>query len=65
MGNARAEVKAAAKKVIGANTEDGLARFLNELVDQGLVAPDRAVTDRAMTDQTGLGQTGLDRAGEA
>ena len=32
MGNARPEVKAAAKRVIGRNDEDGLARFLEELV---------------------------------
>jgi HAD superfamily hydrolase (TIGR01484 family) len=31
MGNARAEVKVAAKRVIGSNVEDGLAAFLEEL----------------------------------
>ena len=34
MGNARPEVKAVADRVIGSNREDGLARFLEELVDQ-------------------------------
>ena len=32
MGNARPELIAAAKKVIGANSEDGLAKFLEEIV---------------------------------
>ena len=32
MGNAREQVKAVAKRVIGTNQEDGLAVFLNELV---------------------------------
>jgi 5-amino-6-(5-phospho-D-ribitylamino)uracil phosphatase len=41
MGNAKPEVQAAAKRVIGANHEDGLARFLEELVDQHLVEPER------------------------
>jgi Cof subfamily protein (haloacid dehalogenase superfamily) len=39
MGNARPEVKAAAGRVIGTNKEDGLAAFLDELVDQHLVEP--------------------------
>jgi Cof subfamily protein (haloacid dehalogenase superfamily) len=39
MGNARPEVKAAAGRVIGTNKEDGLAGFLDELVDQHLVEP--------------------------
>jgi Cof subfamily protein (haloacid dehalogenase superfamily) len=39
MGNARPEIKALAKKVIGANTEEGLARFLEELVEQHKVEP--------------------------
>jgi 5-amino-6-(5-phospho-D-ribitylamino)uracil phosphatase len=34
MGNAKAEVKAVAQRVIGTNGEDGLARFLEELVEQ-------------------------------
>ena len=32
MGNARPELKAAARRIIGPNSEDGLARFLEELV---------------------------------
>jgi hypothetical protein len=39
MGNARPQVKAAAKRVIAANYEDGLATFLDELVDQHQVEP--------------------------
>jgi hydroxymethylpyrimidine pyrophosphatase-like HAD family hydrolase len=39
MGNARAEVQAVAKRVIGTNREDGLAAFLEELVAQHLVQP--------------------------
>jgi len=39
MGNARDEVKQAAKKVIGSNREDGLAVFLEELVAQHAVEP--------------------------
>jgi len=39
MGNARPEAMAAAKKVIKPNTEDGLAEFIEELVDQNLVEP--------------------------
>ncbi len=39
MGNARAEVKAAAKRVIGRNDDDGLARFLEELVIKREVEP--------------------------
>ena len=34
MGNARPEVQRLAKRVIGTNEEEGLARFLEELVDQ-------------------------------
>ena len=41
MGNARPEVKAAAKRVIGTNREEGLALFLNELVDDHEVEPIR------------------------
>ena len=41
MGNAKDEVKAAAKQVIGPNTEDGLARFIEELVDRHAVEPER------------------------
>lgn len=39
MGNAHAHVQAAAKRIIGANHEDGLAVFLEELVEQHLVDP--------------------------
>lgn len=41
MGNARPEVLAAAKRVIKTNSEDGLAEFLEELVSQHLVEPER------------------------
>lgn len=39
MGNARLEVQLAAKRVIGRNDEDGLARFLEELVLKHEVDP--------------------------
>ena len=39
MGNGRPEAKAAAKRVIGSNADDGLALFLEELVDQHRVEP--------------------------
>jgi 5-amino-6-(5-phospho-D-ribitylamino)uracil phosphatase len=39
MGNARDEVKAAAKRVIGTNHEEGVAVFLEELVDLHEVEP--------------------------
>ncbi|MGH7215429.1 MAG: HAD-IIB family hydrolase [Tepidisphaeraceae bacterium] len=39
MGNAKAEVLAVAKRVIGRNSDDGLAIFLEELVAQHLVEP--------------------------
>ncbi len=39
MGNAREEIKAIAKRVIGTNHDEGLARFLDELVDTHAVAP--------------------------
>ena len=39
MGNARPQVKAVAKRVIGTNQEDGLAEFLDELVDRHEVDP--------------------------
>lgn len=39
MGNARPEAIAVADRVIGRNDEDGLAAFLEELVDQRLVEP--------------------------
>lgn len=43
MGNARDEVKAAAKRVIGTNQEEGLAAFLDELVDQHEIEPTQDV----------------------
>lgn len=39
MGNARPEVLAIADLVVGSNADDGLAEFLDQLVDQGKVAP--------------------------
>jgi 5-amino-6-(5-phospho-D-ribitylamino)uracil phosphatase len=39
MGNARTEVQAVAKRVIGTNGDEGLAAFLDELVEQHLVDP--------------------------
>jgi 5-amino-6-(5-phospho-D-ribitylamino)uracil phosphatase len=39
MGNARPEVKAIATKIIGANKDEGLAAFLDELVNTGMVEP--------------------------
>jgi hypothetical protein len=39
MGNARDEVKAAADRVIGANGDEGLAEFLDELVATHMVEP--------------------------
>jgi Cof subfamily protein (haloacid dehalogenase superfamily) len=39
MGNARPEVIAVAKKVIGSNAEEGLAQFLEELVETHAVEP--------------------------
>ncbi|HYO09293.1 MAG TPA: HAD family hydrolase [Tepidisphaeraceae bacterium] len=39
MGNARPEVQAAAKRVIGSNRDDGLAQFLEELVARHAVEP--------------------------
>lgn len=50
MGNARPEVQAKAKRVIGTNREEGLAEFLEELVAQHAVAPlDRATDDAGAT----------------
>jgi Cof subfamily protein (haloacid dehalogenase superfamily) len=37
MGNAREEIKAVAKRIIGSNKEEGLAAFLEELVSQHAV----------------------------
>jgi Cof subfamily protein (haloacid dehalogenase superfamily) len=39
MGNARPAVKAAARRIIGGNNEEGLAEFLEELVAQHTVEP--------------------------
>ena len=39
MGNARPEIQAVAKRVIGSNAEDGLAIFLEELVARHAVQP--------------------------
>lgn len=39
MGNARPEVLAVAKRVIGSNADEGLATFLEELVDSHAVEP--------------------------
>jgi len=39
MGNAKPEVKAIAKRIIGANADEGLAEFLEELIEQGQVEP--------------------------
>lgn len=39
MGNARPEVLAVAKRVIGSNAEEGLAQFLEELVESHAVEP--------------------------
>jgi hydroxymethylpyrimidine pyrophosphatase-like HAD family hydrolase len=40
MGNARPEVAAVAKRVIGRNDQDGLAEFLEELVATHAVTPE-------------------------
>ncbi len=40
MGNARPEVLAVAKRVIGSNRDEGLAAFLDELVDAHTVEPE-------------------------
>lgn len=48
MGNARPEIQAMAKRVIGHNKDEGLAEFLEELVAQHAVAPmDETPTDAA------------------
>jgi Cof subfamily protein (haloacid dehalogenase superfamily) len=39
MGNAKAEVLAVAKRVVGTNEQEGLAQFLEELVASGMVQP--------------------------
>ena len=50
MGNARDEIKAIAKRVIGHNKDEGLAEFLEELVEQHTVAPMDAEKPDAATD---------------
>ena len=40
MGNAKPQVAAVAKRVIGRNDQDGLAEFLEELVATHAVAPE-------------------------
>ena len=49
MGNARPEIQAVAKRVIGHNKDEGLAAFLEELVEQHTVTPmgDEAKTGAA------------------
>lgn len=39
MGNARPEIKAIARRVIGSNRDEGLAAFLEEIVAQNMVEP--------------------------
>jgi hydroxymethylpyrimidine pyrophosphatase-like HAD family hydrolase len=39
MGNARPEVREVAKRVIGTNADEGLAEFLEELVETHAVEP--------------------------
>jgi hydroxymethylpyrimidine pyrophosphatase-like HAD family hydrolase len=50
MGNAREEVKAAAKKVIGSNRDDGLAEFLEQLVAEHAVEPIETDADDAVSE---------------
>jgi hydroxymethylpyrimidine pyrophosphatase-like HAD family hydrolase len=50
MGNARPEVQAIAKRVIGHNKDEGLAVFLEELVEQHTVAPMNDENPDAATD---------------
>lgn len=42
MGNAIPLIKQTARRVIGSNADDGLAEFLNELIEQHAVAPEAA-----------------------
>ena len=53
MGNAKPEIQALAKKVIGHNRDEGLAQFLEELVAEHAVEP---IDEGAKTDQTGRGE---------
>lgn len=46
MGNAKPEVRAAAKLVIRSNRDDGLAEFLDDIVARHLVEPEKPSTDR-------------------
>ena len=46
MGNAKPEIKAIAKRVIGANADEGLAAFLEELVALHAVEPMREAGER-------------------
>jgi len=46
MGNARPEVLAAAARIIGTNHEDGLAEFLDELIDQQAIEPTQQQQER-------------------
>ena len=50
MGNARPEVLAIAKRVIGSNAEDGLAVFLEELVETHAVEPLNEIDQPDSTD---------------
>jgi hypothetical protein len=50
MGNARDEVKAVAKKVIGSNADEGLAVFLEQLVAEHVVEPIEAHEENAAKD---------------
>lgn len=52
MGNARDAVKAVAKRVIGTNHEDGVAEFLDELVDLHEVEPLDAENGASPTNKT-------------
>ena len=54
MGNARPEIKAVAKRVIGTNAEEGLAQFIEELVEQHAVEPlaEADTADRARARET-------------
>ncbi len=52
MGNARDEIKAVAKRVIGHNKDEGLAVFLEELVAQHAVAPMNENKNDAAPDAT-------------
>ena len=57
MGNARPEIQALAKKVIGSNAEEGLAQFLEELVAEHAVTPLDEVDAEARAEAKGGGAT--------